>query len=110
MEKYHKKTLYVVGDAKTAVNNPITTHYNAYFIALIIDEESEDVIDVGVSTILEETKQFVKSLFIGYCMSNGEKPLIDEIKRRYYGSSQKALIVAWKDAYKKYTQVVRNDK
>lgn len=110
MEKYHKKTLYLVGDAKTAINNPITTQYNAYFIALIIDAEKQTIIDVGVSTILEETRQFVKSIFVGYSMNEGEMPLIEEIKLRYYGSSQKALIVAWKDAYKKYTQIAYNSR
>ncbi|SKC38643.1 DUF3870 domain-containing protein [Maledivibacter halophilus] len=108
MSKYHKKTLYVVGDSKTATNNPITAQFNAYFIALIIDMESEMILDMGVSTILEETRNFVKSIFIGYSMKRGEEPLIEEIEQRYYGSSKKALIVAWKDAYKKYVQIRRN--
>ncbi|SHK11795.1 DUF3870 domain-containing protein [Paramaledivibacter caminithermalis] len=108
MDKYHKNTLYIVGDSKTAMNNPITAQFNAYFIAIIIDKEKEVIIDAGVSTLLEETRQFVKSIFIGYSMKNGENPLIEEIKSRYYGSSQKALIVAWKDAYKKYTQIINS--
>lgn len=108
MNKYHKETLYIVGDSKTAINNPITTQFNAYFIALIIDIENEDIIDMGVSAILDETKEFVKSIFIGYSMKKGEEPLIEEIDRRYYGSSKRALIVAWKDAYKKYVKVTKN--
>lgn len=105
MGKYHKNTLYIVGDSKTTLNNPITSQYNAYFIVLIIDIEKEVIIDMGVSTILQETRDFIKSIFIGYSMGEGQGPLIEEIKDRYYGSSQKALIVAWKDAYKKYQQI-----
>lgn len=105
MDKYHKNTIYIVGDSKTAVNNPITFQYNAYFIAIIIDTKEEIILDVGVSTMLQETREFVKSIFIGYSMKDGQNPLVDEIKSRYYGSSQRALIVAWKDAYKKYEQI-----
>ncbi len=107
MNKYNKNTLYIVGDSKTAINNPITVQYSAYFIALIIDSEGAVIIDVGVSTTLQETRDFVKSIFIGYQMEKGQNPLIEEIKQRYHGSSQKALIVAWKDAYKKYEQIKR---
>lgn len=107
MNKYNKNTLYIVGDSKTAINNPITVQYSAYFIALIIDSEDAVIIDVGVSTTLQETRDFVKSIFIGYQMEKGQNPLIEEIKQRYHGSSQKALIVAWKDAYKKYEQIKR---
>jgi len=107
MDNYHKNTLYIIGDSKTAINNPITAQYNAYFIALIIDAEKEIIIDAGVSTILQETSKFVKSIFVGYSMKAGQNPLIEEINRRYHGSSQKALIVAWKDAYKKYEQLMR---
>ncbi|WP_432408209.1 DUF3870 domain-containing protein [Wukongibacter sp. M2B1] len=105
MNKYNKNTLYIVGDSKTAINNPITVQYSAYFIALIIDPEDAVIIDVGVSTTLQETRDFVKSIFMGYQMERGQNPLIEEIKTRYHGSSQKALIVAWKDAYKKYEQI-----
>lgn len=107
MNKYNKNTLYIVGDSKTAINNPITVQYNAYFIALIVDSENKVIIDVGVSTMLQETREFVKSIFVGYQMEKGQNPLIEEIKGRYHGSSQKALIVAWKDAYKKYEQLLK---
>ncbi|AOT69871.1 DUF3870 domain-containing protein [Geosporobacter ferrireducens] len=109
MEPYEKNTIYVVGDAKTAVNNPITLQFSAYFIAFVIDAENEIIIDAGASTTIMVTNQFVRSLFTGYSMKLGAEPMIEEINRRYHGSSQKAMIVAWKDAYKKYQQIKNPD-
>ncbi|MEW9121745.1 MAG: DUF3870 domain-containing protein [Thermotaleaceae bacterium] len=107
MEDYKKNTLYIVGDAKTAVNNPITVQFSAYFIALVIDMDNEVIIDAGASTTVMVTNQFVRSIFMGYSMALGLEPMIEEINRRYHGSSQKAMIVAWKDAFKKY-ELIKN--
>lgn len=109
MELYSKNTIYLVGDAKTATHNPITLQYNAYFIVLVIDLEKETIVDAGASAIITVTNNFVRSIFTGYDMKKGLEPMIEEIYRRYHGSSQKALIVAWKDAYKKYLQVKNNE-
>ncbi|MBB6218981.1 hypothetical protein HNQ80_005159 [Anaerosolibacter carboniphilus] len=109
MEQYNKSTIYLVGDAKTATHNPITLQYNAYFIVLVIDLEQEVIVDAGASAINAVTDRFVRSLFMEYDMKRGLEPMIDEIHRRYHGSSQKALIVAWKDAYKKYLLIKNNE-
>jgi hypothetical protein len=109
MERYNKNTIYLVGDAKTATHNPITLQYNAYFIVLVIDLEQEVIVDAGASATIAVTNHFVRSLFTDYDMRQGLEPMIDEIHRRYHGSSQKALIVAWKDAFKKYVQIRNNE-
>ncbi|MFZ5966053.1 MAG: DUF3870 domain-containing protein [Bacillota bacterium] len=105
MDTYDKNTIYIVGDAKTSTTNPITLQYSAYYIALVIDADTERIVDVGVSATLPITSGFVRSVFLDYSMREGLEPMVEEIMRRYHGSSQKALIVAWKDAFKKYEQV-----
>ncbi len=100
---YDKSTIYIIGDSKTTSNNPITHQYTAFFIALVIDVDKDDIIvDIGASSTLEITSDFIYSLFIGYSMKRGIEPMQKEIINRYHGASQKAVIVAWKDAYKKY--------
>lgn len=106
---FRKDTIFIVGDSKTAVNNPITVQYSAYFLAFVIDEQSGVIIDAGASTTISLTNDFVKSIFIGYHMDSGVEPMIEEITRRYHGTSQKAMVVAWKDAYKKYEQIKGTD-
>lgn len=102
---YDKNTIYIIGDSKTASNNPITHQYTAFFIALVIDKDKEVILDMGASSTLPITGDFIRSLFIGYSMKLGLEPMKEEIIRRYHGASQKAIIVAWKDAFKKYLQI-----
>ncbi|MCZ8512666.1 DUF3870 domain-containing protein [Paenibacillus filicis] len=98
---YDKDTIYVIGDAQASVNNPITQQYNAFFIGLVVDTASHKIIDAGCSSTIPLTSDFVRSIFIGHSMQHLES-VAAEIRRRYHGSSQKALIVAYKDAQKKY--------
>jgi hypothetical protein len=98
---YDKDTVYIVGDAQASVNNPITQQYNAFFIGLVVDPTNHKIIDAGCSSTITITSDFVRSIFVGHNMLIFEAAA-EEIRRRYHGSSQKALIVAYKDAQKKY--------
>ncbi len=69
--------------------------------------EHELIVDAGATVMIGVTTAFIQSLFVGYSMKLGVDGMIEEITRRYYGGSQTALIVAWKDAYKNYQQVMK---
>ncbi|MBP1966728.1 DUF3870 domain-containing protein [Paenibacillus aceris] len=98
---YDKDTIYIIGDAQASVNNPITQQYNAFFIGLVVDTTSHKIVDAGCSSTIPLTSDFVRSIFIGHNMLLLDV-VAEEIRRRYHGSSQKALVVAYKDAQKKY--------
>jgi hypothetical protein len=98
---YDKDTIYIIGDAQAPGNNPITQQYSAFFIALVVDTSNHKIIDAGCSSTIPLTSDFVRSIFMGHSMLLFEV-IAEEIRRRYHGSSQKALIVAFKDAQKKY--------
>lgn len=98
---YDKDTIYIVGDAQSSTNNPITQQFSAFFIGLVVDTTNNKIIDAGCSSTIEVTSEFIRSIFIGYSILESDE-VENEIRRRYFGSSQKALIVAYKDAQKKY--------
>jgi hypothetical protein len=98
---YDKDTIYIIGDAQASLNNPITQQYSAFFIGLVVDSKSHLIIDAGCSSTIPLTSDFVRSIFIGHNLMHMEE-VAEEIRHRYHGSSQKALIVAYKDAQKKY--------
>ncbi|RWR13971.1 DUF3870 domain-containing protein [Siminovitchia fortis] len=102
---FPKEAIYVVGDSKTASNNPIMQQYNAYFIGLVVDTRNHEILEVECSSTIPLTSKFVKSLFTGRFMHEQEE-IISEIESRYFGSSQKALIVAFKNALIKYNQLI----
>lgn len=103
---YDKDTLYVIGDAQASLNNPITQQYSAFFIGLVVDSTNHKIVDAGCSSTIPLTSDFVRSIFVGHSILHLE-PVADEIKHRYHGSSQKALIVAFKDAQKKYQSALQ---
>lgn len=94
--------LCVIGNAKSQTGNPITHQYSAFFITFIADAEDGKILDAEVSVVLELTGGFLRKLFVGRSLAEVDDELLEEIRTRYLGSSQKALQVAYKDAVKKY--------
>ncbi|KKB34291.1 DUF3870 domain-containing protein [Bacillus thermotolerans] len=103
---FHKRTIYVIGDSKTASNNPIMQQFNTYFIGLVIDRDSHEIMEAECSSTISLTSRFVQSIFVGRSIMDMED-IIEEIENRYFGASQKALTVAFKNAYIKYNQIIQ---
>lgn len=101
---YNEHTIYIIGDAKAPSNNPITKQYNGFFIGVAVDTKTNLIIDFDCSATIELTVKFLGNLFIGENITDAEA-IIQKIESRYHGSSQKGLIVAYRDALKKYNQI-----
>ncbi|BDG45665.1 DUF3870 domain-containing protein [Parageobacillus sp. KH3-4] len=102
---FENNTVYIIGDAKAPSNNPITQQYKAFFIGLVVNKENSMIVDADCSATIELTKSFVKSLLVGRSILDIDA-VTKEIQTRYFGSSQKALIVAFKNASLKYQNIV----
>jgi len=107
---YPKNTIYIIGNSKSQKNNPITQIYNIFFIGFVVEKNSGIILDADASFILQSSINFIKSLFVGRSMEEDINQIIEEIEARYFGSSQKAIIVAFKDAHKKYLQIKNGKK
>ncbi|MDC1541810.1 DUF3870 domain-containing protein [Candidatus Pseudothioglobus singularis] len=104
---YKDSTIYVIGDAKAPTNNPITKQYNGLFIGLVVDTNTDIIVDFDCSATIDLTAKFLRTLFIGENIKDTDT-IIQKMESRYHGSSQKGLIVAYKDALKKYKQIVND--
>ncbi len=102
---YDKDTVYVIGHGKTNRDNAITEKFKIFFIGFVIDTKTDKVVDLSCSATIPTTSQFIASIFIGKKFDKYYSNIEEEIKRRYFGSSQKAIIIAYKDALKKYLEV-----
>lgn len=102
---YSASTVYIVGNSRTNNENPITTLYNAFYIGFVVEPESGTVVDASCSSTIRTTDEFVRALFVGKTMSLDDDSIEEEIRRRYHGSSQKAIIVAYKDAAKNLLEI-----
>lgn len=102
---FDKDTIYIVGDAQSSSNNPITQQFSAFFIGLVIDTTNDKIVEAGCSSTIQLTSDFIRSLFVSRSIMESDE-IGEEIRCRYFGSSQKALIAAFKDAQKKYRQAL----
>lgn len=102
---YEKSTVYIVGHGKTSSENAITSNFKIFFIGLVIDTKDDMVVDMECSATISITSRFIRDLFIGKSFADYDPQIEEDIKMRYYGTSQKALITAYKDAVKKYKEV-----
>lgn len=106
---FNQDTVFIIGDARTQEDNPITYRYNKFFIAFVVEFQTGRIIKTECSTTLSLTDEFLNDIFIGKKLDVDLGMLEDEIEKRYYGSSKKAVIVALKDAAKKYCSIKDND-
>lgn len=94
--------LCVIGNAKVQSENPITHKFSQFFITFIVDSETGAIQEVEASMTLALTARFVEKLFLGRSLAATDEELLDRVRTRYLGSSQRAIAVAYKDAVKKY--------
>jgi hypothetical protein len=102
---YNKDTVYIVGHGKTSNDNAITEQFKIFFIGFVIDTKTDKIIDLGSSTTIDVTSNFIKSMFVGKSFKAYSEEIEADILKRYFGSSQKAIITAYKDALKKYESI-----
>lgn len=102
---YSKDTVYIVGHGKTSADNAITNNFKIFFIGFVVDTTSDIIVDLECSATISITSRFVHDLFAGKSLSDVDPEMEHEIARRYYGTSQKAIIAAYKDAVKKYKEI-----
>ena len=100
----NKNTILVVGQAKPSKEDAI---YNLeFYISLIVERDTGKILELDCNTILEVTKQFVASMFVGKSLRT-DVPLIEkEIRERYFALTQKPLIACMKDACNRYLTAI----
>lgn len=102
---YSKDTVYIVGHGKTNSDNAITSNFKIFFIGFVVDTTNDSIVDLECSATISITSRFVHDMFVGKSLAEIDPQMEDEISRRYYGTSQKAIITAYKDAVKKYKEI-----
>lgn len=102
---YEKNTIYITGTAKISGNDPISDMFDTFFIGIILDRDTGKIVDVTCNMVRDATSDFVKSLMLGRDLVKDEESIIDEIRDRFHGIAQKAVIAAFKDARNRYVML-----
>lgn len=96
------ETLYIIGESRTNLDNAITKIYGSFFIAFEIDPADGTILEASCTHTLELTENFLRKIFIGKSLESQYEELENEVTRRYYGSSAKAVLASMRDASKRY--------
>ncbi len=110
MKKYSENSIYISSYAKLPSEIPSGGMYKSIDIGLIINMETHVIEGVSITLVTEEAKCFLSQILEGYCMDDGIEPLIEIIKKKYFGSSQKAVCVTLKLVYEKYLSKIEEMK
>ena len=101
-----KRTLYITGEARTNMDNAITKIYGVFYMAFEVVEETGEIVDVDLYYRLKLTRNFIRKSFLSTILSWRIPVLGTEVTQRYFGSSGKAILAAYRDARQHYRQIV----
>jgi hypothetical protein len=105
-------TIYIIGFAKSQQNNPITQQFGRFLLGFVIDKDTGHIEACGSTVVMKTTYDFLNELFLGKSILDDTDIIRQEIENRYFGASQKAIFVAFKDAqrrFRMYRQGVRGE-
>ena len=107
--EYGKDTVFITGVAKLAKDDPIASRYEVFFISLIVDKNTDRIVNLACNTASNMTEEFIRSLLIGRNIVEDLGAIEEGIRSRFFGLVQKALIVSLKDAYNRYIMVKKKN-
>ncbi|AJQ26285.1 DUF3870 domain-containing protein [Pelosinus fermentans] len=98
-------TICIVGDAKSPQNDAVTHQYGRFSICFVVDKDSGNIITCSSTFAISLTNDFITTIFSNKSLTTDGEIIRVEVENRYFGASQKAIIVAFKDAQKKYNSI-----
>ena len=101
-----QRTLYITGEARTNMDNAITRIYGVFYMAFEVVEQTGEIVEVDSNATMELTRNFIRKLFLQHDMVRDSAFLEQEVTSRYFGSSGKAILAAYRDARQHYRQIV----
>jgi len=99
------KTVYITGEARTNLDNAITKIYGTFYMAFEIDLKTGEILKTDCNATMKLTREFIKNIFNGKILDKDEKIITEEISNRYFASSDRAIVVAYRDALQKYKKI-----
>ncbi|SRR5690554_208162 len=103
IQDFGEDTVYFVSYAKLPSDIAATYVHKVVGVGFLINTKTGIIEDVMVTLISDLVKDFLSYLIIGHNIDdNGIDGIIEKIEARFFGYSQKAIIVATKGVYRRY--------
>lgn len=95
-------SIFVIGESRTNADNAITKMFNTFYMAFEIDDKTFEVLDFSCTHTIATTENYLRKMFVGQIFPEIDEWLEESLNRRYGGSSRKAVLVAYRDALKRW--------
>ena len=92
----------MVGHASFPQGMAAKSLYNTLAIAVKIDQKYGVIVSASCNLVTTTAEEFIGSILVGHCLLEGIEPLVLEVKERYHGAAQNAIIAALKDLHRTY--------
>ena len=99
---YGRDTIYIIGIAKSQQHNPITQQYGRFLLGFVVIRDSGIIESCGSTVVMKSTYDFLDDLFRGLNIDTDGELIRSELENRYFGASQKAIMVAFRDAQRRF--------
>jgi len=103
-KNYSYETVYISSYVRLPENIPSALYNGHIDIGLIINYKTGIIEDNSCTLVTSVTRKYLNQLIKGYNFyeNNGVEPLVDIIKFKFNGSSQKCIIAVLRDVYRKF--------
>ncbi|WP_232700110.1 DUF3870 domain-containing protein [Brevibacillus daliensis] len=95
----------VAGFAQLPKGTPIYEIQKMIGCVLIIDKDTETIIDASFTFLMSITNDFISSFFRGKSVGNGIEPLLEEVETKFLVPPQRAVIQSIRFAYERYLEI-----
>ena len=110
MRDISDNSIYISAYAKLPADMPSGEVYKAVDVGLIINRKSGEIEDASITLLTSEAVNFLKQIIVGNNLKDSTiDSLLNKIKSKYFGSSQKAVCVALKLVYEKYIDLEKEN-
>ncbi len=99
---YPEDSVFVTGVAKVTKDDAINAVYGTFSLSMVIDIRSNRIVSISGNMVMQETNDFVAQLLVGKNIVTEVDQMCDILRKRFLALSQKAVIVALRDAQNHY--------
>lgn len=99
------RSILVAGYSRLPAQSPAQEVLKVLSVALEVNPETGIVLDAECGLISHVAKRIARDCIVGFSLPDELEMIIDSIERRYHGAAQRALIMAVREAAKKFCEV-----
>ena len=101
------KTLVFCGNSKLPENVTAKHVFGYLSVELEVDPVDFKIVDVSCTLLPSLGEKILINALVGYKIEEGIKSAVEEIEKRFFSTTKRAIIAAIEDTHKRYTDYLR---